>query len=132
MTRLILAAGVAALVVVAGAFSALSADAKSSDSVFRHVVLFKSKDSATPAQVAAVVDAFRALKGKIDVIQDFEYGTDVSTENRAQGFTHCFFVTFKDDKGRDAYLPHPAHKEFGALVGPLLDKVLVVDYWSKQ
>jgi hypothetical protein len=79
-----------------------------------------------------VIDAFRALKGKIDVIKDFEYGTDVSTENRAQGFTHCFFVTFADDKGRDAYLPHPAHKEFGALVGPVLDKVLVVDYWVKK
>jgi len=132
MTRSILAAGAAALVIVAGAFSALSAESKSSDSVFRHVVLFKFKESATPAQVAEVVAAFRALKGKIEVIQDFEYGTDVSTENRAQGFTHCFFVTFKDDKGRDAYLPHPAHKAFGTLVGPLLDKVLVVDYWSKR
>lgn len=132
MTRYFLAAGAAAFVIVAGAFSALSADSKSSDSVFRHVVLFKFKDSATPAQVAEVIDAFRSLKDKIDVIQDFEYGTDVSTENRAQGFTHCFFVTFKDDKGRDAYLPHPAHKAFGALVGPVLDKVLVVDYWSKR
>lgn len=128
MTRSILAAGAAALVLVAGAFSALSADSKSSDSVFRHVVLFKFKDSATPAQVTAVVDAFRALKGKIDVIQDFEYGTDVSTENRAQGFTHCFFVTFKDDKGRDAYLPHPAHQAFVAQLQPVLADVLVVDY----
>ena len=95
-------------------------------------VLFKFKDGTTDAQVKQVVDAFRDLKKKIDVIQDFEYGTDVSTEGRAQGFTHCFFVTFADDKGRDAYLPHPAHKEFGALVGPLLDKVLVVDYWVKK
>lgn len=131
MTRYLLAASAAALFIIAGAYSARSADNKASNSVFRHVVLFKFKDSATPAQVAEVIEAFRALKGKIDVIQDFEYGTDVSTENRAQGFTHCFFVTFKDDKGRDAYLPHPAHKAFGALVGPLLDKVLVVDYWSK-
>ncbi len=100
--------------------------------VFRHVVLFKFQDGTTEAQVQEVVDAFRKLKSKIDVIKDFEYGTDVSTENRSQGFTHCFFVTFADDKGRDAYLPHPAHKEFGALVGPLLDKVLVVDYWVQK
>ena len=98
----------------------------------RHVVLFKFKDGTTPAQVDEVIAAFRALKGKIDVIQDFEYGTDVSTENKAAGFTHCFFVTFKDEKGRDAYLPHPAHKEFGKLVGPRLDKVLVVDYWVRN
>ena len=99
--------------------------------VLRHVVLFKFKERATPQQIDEVVRAFRGLKSKIDVIQDFEFGTDVSTENKSQGFTHCFFVTFRDEKGRDAYLPHPAHKEFGALVGPRLDKVLVVDYWSQ-
>ena len=132
MFRYLMAASAAFLLVSLGAITSMSADAKAGDSVFRHVVLFKFKDGTTPEQVAEVVDAFRALKGKIEVIQDFEYGTDVSTENRAAGFTHCFFVTFKDDKGRDAYLPHPAHKAFGALVGPRLDKVLVVDYWSKR
>jgi hypothetical protein len=100
--------------------------------MLRHVVLFKFKDGTTAAQIDEVVDAFRALKGKIDVIQDFEYGTDVSLENKAQGFTHCFFATFRDEKGRDTYLPHPAHKAFGELVRPRLDKVLVVDYWVKK
>lgn len=100
--------------------------------VLRHVVLFKFKDGTTSEQVAEVIAAFRALKTKIDVIADFEYGADVSVENRSQGFTHCFFVTFRDEKGRDAYLPHPAHKAFGALVGPRLDKVLVVDYWTQN
>jgi hypothetical protein len=95
-------------------------------------VLFKFKDDATPQQIGEVVDAFRALKSKIDTIETFEYGTNVSVENKSQGFTHCFFVTFRDEKGRDAYLPHPAHKAFGALVGPRLDKVLVVDYWVQQ
>ncbi len=99
---------------------------------FRHVVLFKFKAEVTEAQVQEVIDAFAAMKEKIDVIQDFEYGTDVSTENKAAGFTHCFFVTFKDAKGRDTYLPHPVHKEFGKLVGPRLDKVLVVDYVAKH
>jgi hypothetical protein len=97
----------------------------------RHVVLFKFKDGTTKQQIDEVVRAFRALKSKIDVIEDFEFGTDVSVENKSQGFTHCFFVTFRDEKGRDTYLPHPAHKEFGTLVGPRLEKVLVVDYWSQ-
>ena len=109
---------------------------KSGDSkhakVLRHVVLFKFKDSSTKEQIEEVVRAFRALKSKIDVIEDFEFGTDVSAENKSQGFTHCFFVTFRDEKGRDTYLPHPAHKEFGTLIRPLLQNVLVVDYWSQQ
>ena len=107
-------------------------DAAKSPRVLRHVVLFKFKDGTSEKQITEVVDAFRALKSKIPLIQDFEYGTDVSVENRAAGFTHCFFVTFADEKARDAYLPHPDHKAFGALVGPRLDKVLVVDYWVSK
>jgi len=100
--------------------------------VVRHVVLFKFKDGASAEQVKAVEEKFRALKSRIPQIQDLEWGTNVSPENHAQGFTHCFFLTFKDAAARDAYLPHPAHKEFGASLGPVLDKVLVVDYVSKD
>ena len=69
------------------------------------------------------------LPGKIDVIHDFEWGTDVSVEGAARGFTHCFFVTFRTAEDRDAYLPHPDHKAFGQLIRPHLDQVLVFDYW---
>ena len=98
--------------------------------ILRHVVLFKFKDDTTPAQVQAIEDAFRALPGKIDAIRSFEWSTDVSVEGKADGYTHCFFVTFGDEAGRDAYLPHPDHRAFGALLRPHLDKVLVFDYWA--
>src|SRR5262245_35447009 len=100
--------------------------------ILRHVVLFKFKDDATPGQVQEVVTAFGALKSKIDTIDDFEWGTDVGVENLAAGFTHCFVVSFRDAAGRDIYLPHPAHEDFKKLVGPRLDKVLVVDYWTRS
>src|SRR5690606_37543515 len=94
----------------------------------RHIVLFKFKDTSTPAQVKSVEDAFAALPGKINTIVGLEWGTNMSPENLAQGFTHCFLVTFKSAADRDAYLPHPAHKEFGKVLGPHLDKVLVIDF----
>jgi hypothetical protein len=92
------------------------------------VVLFKFKDTSTPEQVKVVQQAFSALPGKINTIQDYEWGTNVSPENLAQGFTHCFMVTFKNEADRDGYLPHPAHKEFVNVLGPHLDKVLVFDF----
>jgi hypothetical protein len=98
----------------------------------RHVVLFKFKDSSSKEQVAEVVKAFGELPKKIDGIADFEWGTDVSPEGKAEGFTHCFVVTFNDAKGRDAYLPHAAHKEFVGVLLPHLDKVLVVDYFAQK
>lgn len=102
-----------------------------SASMLRHVVLFKFKDSSTPQQIKEVEKAFTALPGKINTIVGYEWGTNNSPENLAQGFTHCFLVTFKDVAGRDFYLPHPAHKEFGKILGPHLDKVLVIDFFGK-
>jgi hypothetical protein len=39
-------------------------------------------------------------------------------------------LTFDSEKGRDVYLPHPDHKAFGAIVGPVLEDVMVFDYWT--
>lgn len=111
--------------------SAEKSDAKPGK-VLRHCVLVKFKADLTPEQIKESEDAFRSLKSKIDVIKDFEWGTDVSVEGKTEGFTHMFMVTFADDKGRDTYLPHAAHKEFVSLVGPRIEKVLVVDYWTKE
>jgi hypothetical protein len=96
----------------------------------RHAVLFKFKETSTEADIKKVEDAFRALPSKIKEIKDFEWGTNNSPENLNQGFTHCFFVTFESEKDREVYLPHPAHKDFVSVLGPHLDKVLVIDYWA--
>jgi hypothetical protein len=105
--------------------------AKEPAQVLRHMVLFKFKDDTTKEQIKKVESAFCALPAKINVIHDFEWGTNVSPENRSQGFTHCFVVTFLSEADRAIYLPHPAHKEFAATLGPYLDQVLVIDYWTK-
>ena len=98
--------------------------------VLRHVVLFAFKPEATPAEIAAVEAAFAALPDQIPEIIAFEWGRDVSIEGKAQGFTHCFFVTFADEAGRETYLPHPAHQAFVALVSQHREKGLVFDYWA--
>ena len=85
----------------------------------------------TDEQVRQIESAFCALPGKVDTIHDLEWGTDVSVENLSQGFTHCFLVTFLSEADRATYLPHPEHKAFGKLLGPHLDKVVVVDYWTQ-
>lgn len=108
---------------------AVSAAAK--DAPYRHVVLFKFKDDAPKEEVAKVEKAFEALKGKVDLIQDYEWGTNVSPEGLDNGFTHCFFVTFKNKADLEKYLPHPEHKKFVGMLKDVIDKVLVVDYVAK-
>ena len=96
----------------------------------RHVVVFKFKAAATPAQIKQVTDALVALKGKIPGIVAVEHGVNNSPEKKNLGFTHVFLITFEDAAARDAYLPHPEHQKFGALLGSLsvMEDVFVVDY----
>ena len=100
--------------------------------LLRHVVMFSFKAGSSPEQIKAVKDAFAALPKKIPQIKSFEWGTNNSPENLAQGYTHCFFLSFTSEKDRAVYLPHPDHKAFGTLLKPILDKVLVFDYWTEK
>ncbi len=100
--------------------------------MLRHLVMFKFKDDSSAADIAKVVDAFRGLKSKIPEVAAFEYGVDNSPEGLANGFTHCFLITFKSEDDRAVYLPHPAHKAFVEVLKPHLDKVQVLDYWASE
>ena len=122
----------AMLMMIATSDQAESNLQESKKTMLRHVVIFKFKDASSAQEVQKVVDGFRELKSKIPQIASFEFGTNNSPEGLNDGFTHCFLVTFKSEKVRDAYLPHPAHKAFVELLKPHLDKAMVIDYWAGE
>ena len=116
------------LTIMSAAITAVSALAGGE---FRHVVFFKFKDSATPEQVKGIEKAFGELPKQIPTIVAYEWGTSESVEGLNDGFTHCFFVTFKNKADLEAYIPHDAHKAFGAKLKGLLEKAFVFDYTAK-
>jgi hypothetical protein len=122
----------AILMMIATSDQAESNLQESKKTMLRHVVMFKFKEASSAVEVQKVVDGFRELKSKIPQIASFEFGTNNSPEGLNDGFTHCFLVTFKSEKDRDAYLPHPAHKAFVELLKPHLDKAMVIDYWAGE
>jgi hypothetical protein len=101
------------------------------DKVLRHAVFFKFKPTSAKADVDRVVEAFRALPSKIKEIREFQWGENISRFEGDDRFTHCFLLTFADEAGRNAYLPHSDHKAFGSVVGPHLAGVFVIDYWGR-
>jgi hypothetical protein len=118
---------IVALVGVAAVAFAAEAPSK-----LRHVVAFKFKDGTTKEQIKQVEDAFRDLPKKVTEIKGYEWGLNNSPEKHNRGCTHGFILTFTSEKDRDTYLEHPAHKEFGKLVGPLLAEVFVIDFWAQN
>ena len=102
------------------------------EQVLRHVVIFKFKDDAPAEAVEKINMAFNALPEAIPAIKDFEWGLNDSPENFHQDFTHCYMLTFHSENDRDSvYTPHPQHQAFVKSLQPHLEKVFVVDYWTK-
>lgn len=121
-------------ILLAAAFSmaGFAADPVGKSGMLRHVVALKFKAATDADQIRKVEDAFRDLKNKIPQIAALEWGTNVSPEKHDKGFTHLFILSFKTEKDRDAYLPHPAHKAFGKVLGPVMDDVFVIDFVAKD
>jgi len=96
---------------------------------YRHVVLFKFKDSTAAGTIREIEIAFSDFCAKLPFVTGFEWGHNSSPENLNQGFTHCFIVTFAHSEDRDLYLPHPSHQIFcKKYLDPNLEKVCVVDF----
>jgi hypothetical protein len=110
----------------------MSVDETNATPLLRHVVLFAFHDSAPPAAVDAIQQAFSRLPDEIDSIVSYEWGINNSPEGINQGFTHCFFLSFASEADRDAYLIDPAHQHFVAGLQPHLAQALVVDYWTNS
>ena len=117
----------------ASAAEAAATESKSeaNDKVLRHAVFFKFKPTAKKEDIDRVVEAFRALPSKIKEISEYQSGENISRFEGDERFTHCFLLTFNDEAGRAAYLPHPDHKAFGSVLGPHLAGVFVIDYWGR-
>ena len=98
--------------------------------VLRHIVLFKFKPGVAEEEILRVEEAFAQLPQKIKEIRDFEWGINNSPENLNKGFTHGFQLTFNSESDRAKYLPHTDHKAFGNILEPILEDVLVIDYWT--
>lgn len=114
------------------AFALLTMTTLAADGPVVHVVHFKFKADAKPEQIQKVEAEFAALKGKVEGIESFQWGTNSSPEPLSDGFTHCWIVTFKDAKARDAYLVHPAHEAFVKIAKPIIEKPMVIDFVPKK
>ena len=110
------------------ALIAFSMSTIAADGPVFHVVHFKFKADAKKEEVEKVVTAFAGLKEKIPFILTFLHGTNSSPEGLSKGFTHCWIATFKNAAARDAYLVHPDHQAFVALLKPVLEDALVIDF----
>ena len=94
-----------------------------------HIVLLKLKSDVTETQLETLSDALLGMADEIPGIESITAGTNNSPEGKSQGYAYGFIVRFIDEAARDAYLPHPFHRQVaGEHIRPLVEDVLVFDY----
>jgi quinol monooxygenase YgiN len=96
--------------------------------MLRHIVLFRFKDSATPAQLDALTASLVRMVAQFPAITQFEWGPNVSLEGKNKEFSHAFVMTFTDAAALADYIPHPLHQAWVDELRPLEQDVLVIDF----
>ncbi|MEM9885680.1 MAG: Dabb family protein [Bacteroidota bacterium] len=72
--------------------------------VLKHIVALQFKEEVSKEQREQAIQNFRDLQGEIPQIMAFEGGEEISVEELAKGFTHCFILTFKDEKQLEIFI----------------------------
>lgn len=97
--------------------------------MIRHILLIKFNESVEATDIETLRGLFISMPEKVEGVMAVEWGLNNSPEHKNQGFTHCVFMTFADEAGRQTYLPHPEHQALKQVFDPLLKDIVVFDYY---
>lgn len=88
--------------------------------MFRHVVLLRWNESATPEAQRAVLDALEALPGAIPEIRGYRVGVDAGLAREGNSDL-AIVADFDDVAGYLVYRDHPTHQDVIArLIRPVV------------
>ncbi|EGM2029599.1 Dabb family protein [Salmonella enterica] len=96
--------------------------------MIRHILLVKFKLEATVEQILDVRKHFLKIPFLIHGIESVEWGENNSPEGKNEGYTHCIFMTFRDELARQQYLPHEEHIKLKNIFRPIIQSIIVFDY----
>ncbi len=95
--------------------------------MLKHIVLFKFKPEATPAQKQAMIDGLNGLPALIPEIKAWQLVNSVP--GRPARFYHVgLFSEFADVAALDRYIAHPAHQRVVALIEAACESRAGFDY----
>jgi len=78
--------------------------------MYRHVVLYSWKSSLTFDEIAVIYQELDEISAKLPGRLSYTWGTNVSEQGIAKGYTHCLVTDFADKAGLDYFVNDPARK----------------------
>lgn len=91
----------------------------------KHVVLYKLHDSSEESR-RAVVERLMSMKGKIDLLEDIQAGSDFLFSDRS--YDVCLIVTLKNREALALYAEHPVHLPVKAFMKTVVEKAVSCDF----
>ncbi|GLQ73530.1 Dabb family protein [Vibrio penaeicida] len=96
--------------------------------MIRHLLLVEFKEAAQQEQIQSLLGLFLEIPNTVKGVASVEWGKNDSPEGKNKNYTHCIFMTFADEEGRQNYLKHPEHESLKAQFHPILEDIIVLDY----
>jgi len=78
-----------------------------------HCVFFKFRGAVPAEERQGIYDQLGDLQDKIDGLESYLYGSNVSFEGMMRGFEAGFIMRFRDRDAHKLYHDHAAHKKAG-------------------
>ena len=94
----------------------------------KHIALLKFKEGTVAEQIENVFNNILDITETIPGIEDYVSGPNTSAEGLSQGYSHGMVMTFTDAAARDGYLSHPENERVKALLNPIAESILVIDF----
>jgi thiamine biosynthesis lipoprotein ApbE len=96
--------------------------------VIVHVAIFKWKLDVTVEEIDKVLAEIKALKDKVEGIQDIFCGDNYNKWN--EGFTHAVVVLAQTQEALDNYRNHPDHAKVAVKTDAWEEKGIGIDFES--
>ncbi|CAI1824587.1 Dabb family protein [Serratia proteamaculans] len=80
--------------------------------MYKHIILFKFKESISTANALELLHQLGELKNKIPGIRKYSYGMDDGDNTNNLGFEYAFVMEFGSKQDRDAYQINEHHQTF--------------------
>ena len=94
----------------------------------KHIVLLKFKDGTSEEQINGFFDEVLDISETVSGVEDYVSGSNSSRENKNQGLTHGYIMTFADAAVRDAYLATEEYIRYKKMAEPLIETSTVFDF----
>lgn len=89
--------------------------------MIQHCVFCALRPDADPAELAAAMVEFDALRAEVPGFESFAHGPNRDYEGKSAGHPYGFVMAFRDRAALAAYDAHPRHRAAGARLVALCD-----------